>query len=114
MRIAIIGNGDGGRSTLARELGDRLGLSVCEVDRIQWRPGWHRAPLDEAAQILDDWAAREAWIIDGFGPLPTIERRFDRADTIIHVDFPFWRHLWWSTKRQPSFIRRVHESNVEV
>jgi adenylate kinase family enzyme len=99
-RIAVIGNGGGGKSTLCRTLGERLGLPVHEVDTVQWLPGWQRAPLAETARVLDGWAAGERWIIDGFGPFPTIERRLDRADTIVYVDFPFAWHLWWSAKRQ--------------
>jgi adenylate kinase family enzyme len=99
-RIAVIGNGGGGKSTLCRTLGERLGLPVHEVDTVQWLPGWQRAPLDETARVLDGWSADESWIIDGFGPFPVIERRLDRADTIVYVDFPFAQHLWWSAKRQ--------------
>jgi adenylate kinase family enzyme len=99
-RIAVIGNGGGGKSTLCRALGERLGLPVYEVDTVQWLPGWQRAPLDETARVLDGWAADESWIIDGFGPFPVIERRLDRADAIVYVDLPFARHLWWSAKRQ--------------
>ena len=64
------------------------------------RPGWEQAPLDGTTVILDCWTAEDAWIIDGFGPLPVIERRPDCSDTIVHVDYRFSRHLWWSTKRQ--------------
>jgi adenylate kinase family enzyme len=99
-RVVVIGNGGGGKSTLCRALGERLGLPVYEVDAVQWLPGWQRAPLDETSRILDGWAADETWIIDGFGPMPVIERRLDRADTIVFIDFPFARHLWWSAKRQ--------------
>ena len=105
-RIAVIGNGGGGKSTLSRALGARLGLPVHEVDTIQWRPGWQRAPLDETARILDGWASGEAWVIDGFGPMPVIERRMDRADAIVYVDFPFVVHLWWAAKRQLRAIWR--------
>jgi adenylate kinase family enzyme len=106
-RIVVIGNGGGGKTTLARALGSRLGLPVLEVDRVQWWPGWERAPLEETVLELERWAAGDAWIIDGFGPLPVIDRRFDRADTIIHVDYAFARHLWWSAKRQvASRLRR--------
>ena len=99
-RIAVIGNGGGGKSTLARALGKTLDLPVHEVDEVQWLPGWRRAPLDEVAPILEGWAADDAWIIDGFGPWPVIDRRMSRADTIVYVDFPFRTHLWWAAKRQ--------------
>jgi len=99
-RIAVIGNGGGGKSTLCRALGERLELPVYEVDAVQWLPGWRAAPLDETTRILESWAADDEWIIDGFGPFPVIERRLDRADTIVYIDFPFVLHLWWSLKRQ--------------
>ena len=44
-RITVIGNGGGGKSTLARALGERLDIPVHEVDAVQWRPGWERASL---------------------------------------------------------------------
>ncbi len=106
-RIAVIGNGGGGKSTLARALGKHLGLPVHEVDEVQWLPGWRRAPLDEVAPTLERWAAEDSWIIDGFGPWPVIDRRMGRADTIVYVDLPFRTHLWWAAKRQlVSSVRR--------
>jgi adenylate kinase family enzyme len=99
-RIAIIGNGGGGKSTLARALGERLGIRVHEVDEVQWLAGWRRAPLDEVAHTLEAWAAEDSWIIDGFGPWPVIDRRMGRADTIVYVDLPLRTHLWCAAKRQ--------------
>jgi adenylate kinase family enzyme len=93
-RIAVIGNGGGGKSTLCLALGDRLGIPVYEVDTVQHLAGWRPAPLDETVRILDGWASAQTWIIDGLGPLPTIDRRLGRADTIIYIDFPFAWHLW--------------------
>ena len=105
-RVAVIGNGGGGKSTLARALGQHLGLPVHEVDEVQWLPGWRRAPLDEVAHILERWAAEDSWIIDGFGPWPVIDRRMARADTIVYVDLPFRTHLWWAAKRQVVSLAR--------
>lgn len=39
-------------------------------------------------------------IIDGFGSDEVIERRVQAADTVIFIDFPIWRHYWWTAKRQ--------------
>ena len=106
-RIAVIGNGGGGKSRLARALGQHLDIPVHEVDEVQWLPGWRRAPLDEVAHTLEAWAAEDSWIIDGFGPWPVIDRRMGRADTIVYVDLPFRTHLWWAAKRQVvSLVRR--------
>jgi adenylate kinase family enzyme len=106
-RIAVIGNGGGGKSTLARALGNHLVIPVHEVDQVQWLAGWRRAPLDEVAPILESWAASDSWVIDGFGPWPVIDRRMGRADTIVYVDLPFHTHLLWAAKRQiVSLVRR--------
>ncbi len=106
-RIAVIGNGGGGKSTLARALGSHLGIPLHEVDEVQWLPDWRRAPLDEVVQTLERWAAQDSWIIDGFGPWPVLDRRMGRADTIVYIDLPFRTHLWWAAKRQViSLLRR--------
>jgi len=96
----VIGNGGGGKSTLSRELGRRLDIPVHEVDPVQFRPDWSRVPSGEVARVLDGWIQGEAWIVDGFGPWTTIERRLAAADTIVWVDFPLGTHLWWTAKRQ--------------
>lgn len=46
-RIAIIGSGGAGKSTLARALGGGLGLPVYHLDASFWRPGWTEPPRDE-------------------------------------------------------------------
>ena len=50
------------------------------------------------------WLAEPAWIIDGFGGMDLIARRFAAADTIIFVDFPLYTHYWWALKRQARTI----------
>lgn len=103
-RVAIIGNAGGGKSTLARALSLARGLPHYPVDRLQWRPGWQLVPEAEFAAAQDAILERGRWIIDGVGPWATVEARFDRADTIILVDLPLWRHLWWATKRQVAAV----------
>ena len=112
-RVAIIGNAGGGKSTLARRLGTRLGLPHFAVDRILWRPGWVEAPAAEFAAAHEAWIARDRWIIDGVGPADSIARRFARCDTIVHLDLPLWRHLWWALKRQASCLVRPRVDGPE-
>ena len=99
-RIAIIGNAGGGKSTLARKLGDILDIPVTHVDSIQFQSGWQRTPEKECDQNLNEIAERDRWIIDGFGSDDVIENRLKLADTVLFLDYPIWRHYWWAIKRQ--------------
>lgn len=88
-RVLVIGNSGGGKSTLARALGEKLGLPVIHLDVLFWKPGWvESAPHDfraAQAQVL----AGPAWICDGdFGS--HFDLRMPLADTIIWIDQPPW------------------------
>ncbi len=99
-RIAIIGNAGGGKSTLAAALGRALGLPVHHIDRIQFQPGWRLSPPEFVAREHDRILTSSRWIIDGWGGWPLIQTRLEKADTVVVIDFPLWRHLWWALKRQ--------------
>ncbi len=99
-RIAIIGNAGGGKSTLARELHALLGLPLHAIDQLQWRPGWQPTPPVGFFAAHTALLTESHWIIDGWGDFAAIEARFDRADTLVLVDYPLWRHYAWALKRQ--------------
>ncbi len=99
-RIALIGNGGGGKSTLARALAARYGHPLVHVDAVQFLPGWEVRPSADTTRRLAEVSAGPRWIIDGWGPWESILARFRRADCVVLVDFPLWRHYWWATKRQ--------------
>jgi adenylate kinase family enzyme len=40
LRIAVIGNSGGGKSTLARRLARELEIPVYEVDQLLWKTNW--------------------------------------------------------------------------
>lgn len=108
-RIAVIGNGGGGKTTLSRELGRRHALPVTHVDSIQFLPGMIIRPLDQTRETLSEVTSQEKWLIDGYGPLDMIEKRFEQASDIVFVDFPIWRHFFWCAKRQIKSIWKTRE-----
>jgi len=99
-RIAIIGNGGGGKSRLARKLSETLGLPLTHVDSIQYLAGMKVREIFETRKLLNEIVEQENWIIDGFGPMDVMEKRFSMADKVVLIDFPIWRHYWWASKRQ--------------
>ncbi|MEK7476359.1 MAG: hypothetical protein AAB152_12105 [Candidatus Coatesbacteria bacterium] len=97
-RVAVIGSGGAGKSTLARQLGDRTGLPVYCLDALNWKPGWVPTPPDEWRAIVEDLVKRDRWILDGnYGG--TMDLRIAAADTVVFLDFSRWRCLWNWLKR---------------
>ncbi len=97
-RIMIIGSGGAGKSTLARQLGERLGLPVIHLDREHWQPGWVEPPRAEWEARVAELVAGERWIIDGnYGG--TVGLRLAAADTVIFLDFPRVLCVWRVVQR---------------
>lgn len=81
-RVIIMGSAGSGKSTLAKLLGEITGLPVFHVDQYYWSPGWQRRAIDEAATMIEDIAAKSAWVFEG-NNLSSFHSRAKRADTLI-------------------------------
>lgn len=99
-RIAIIGNVAGGKTHLARRLSQQLQLPVLHIDSVQFLPGLKIRPLDETRKVLKTFCEQDTWIVDGYGPLDLLEPRMKKADLIVLIDLPVWRHYFWCLRRQ--------------
>ncbi len=110
-RVAVVGNAGGGKTALSRRLAERYQLPLTHVDSIQFLPGMKIRPFKESVAILSEIQSRESWLIDGYGPLDIIVKRFELAECVVFVDFPIWRHFWWCTKRQ---IQNVWSRRAEL
>ncbi len=85
-RILLIGCGGAGKSTLARQMGQKLGLPVVHLDKLFWKPGWVERTAEEFDAILAVELEKDKWIMDGnFGR--TLPWRIKYCDTIIYLDF---------------------------
>ncbi len=97
-RIAIVGCSGGGKSTLARALGARLGLPVIHLDALFWKPGWVESEPEAFRAAVDAAVSADRWVSDGnFTGASAL--RFARADTIIWIALPRWVCLWRAFRR---------------
>ncbi len=81
----MLGCAGSGKTTLARALGERLGLAVVHVDSVYWRTDSRFGA--EWPEVHDELIAGDTWIIDGMKP-GTLAARLERADTAIFLDLP--------------------------
>ena len=73
-RIVIIGCGGAGKSTLARQLGEKLNIPVVHLDKLWWKPNWVESSREEFDAKLARELAKPRWIMDGNFNRPKPER----------------------------------------
>ncbi|MBM3933997.1 MAG: hypothetical protein FJ319_06805 [SAR202 cluster bacterium] len=105
-RVAIVGSGGAGKSTLARRMGEITGLPVVDLDRLYWRPGWTPTPKPEWRETVQRLVEEDLWIIDG-NYMSTMGIRIPAADTILFMDYSRIRCMWRTTRRVLTYRRHV-------
>lgn len=106
-KVAVFGNAGGGKSTLSRQLADMTVLPLYTLDIIRFRRGRYRPDEQDGGKLSDEEYAsvhsdilrQDAWIIDGYGGLPSVWERLAAADTLVYIDLPLIAHCWGVTKR---------------
>jgi adenylate kinase family enzyme len=99
-KVAILGRGGAGKSTLAAELGAATGLPVVELDKHFWPADLTPIPVDRWRAIQQRLVASPRWILDGdLGPFDALPPRLQAADTVVILDFPLWRCAWRAALR---------------
>lgn len=89
-RILIIGCAGAGKTTLSRQLGQKLDLPRIHLDSIYWSPGnWEH--LDRAAfdAALNVELAKPRWIMEGNYDR-TLPLRLESCDTVFWLDYSRW------------------------
>ena len=85
-RILIIGCGGAGKSTLAQQLGQKLGIPVVHLDKLFWKPGWVESSKEEIDEKIYHEMQCPKWVMDG-NYNRTLPERMKYCDTIIYLDF---------------------------
>ena len=86
-RIAILGGAGAGKSTLARRLGEALGLPVIHLDLLAYGPGWSRRSAAALQADLAPALEPGAWIVEGtYGEASALT--LPAADLVLWLDQP--------------------------
>ncbi|MFJ3225058.1 adenylate kinase [Streptomyces sp. NPDC086783] len=85
-RILVAGISGAGKSTLARALSAQLGLPYHEMDALYFAgPGW--AVSETFAEDVGRIAGSPGWIFDSFGYPEVRDLLWERADTVLWLDY---------------------------
>lgn len=87
-KIVIVGVSASGKSTFARRLAEKTKLPLFLMDSIMWNPGWQYIGDKETISKLEEISSGNEWIIEGYINKEARSFIFDRADTIIYLDYP--------------------------
>jgi len=104
-RIVVIGCGGAGKSTLSRQIGERLNLPVLHLDAHYWQPGWIEPSRAAWTHTLASLTARDAWVMDG-NYTGTLAQRLAACGSVVFLDISRWRCLWRVARRGLSYRGR--------
>lgn len=87
-RIHIIGGSGAGKTTLGRQLAQRLALPFIDLDELYWEPGWHEVGHAELARRLLPHLAAPGWVIAGNYGATTERHAWPLLTHLIVLDLP--------------------------
>ena len=86
-RVAVVGTSCSGKTTLSRQIAERLSCPCIELDAIHWGPNWTPVPPEVFRERALTALSGETWVADG-----NYSRReqsiLSLVDTVVWLDYP--------------------------
>ena len=113
--IVIIGTTSSGKSTLARQLAEKISGDFIDLDSLHWEKNWVEAPDDVFRTRVETAISSRVWVVAGNYHVVR-DIIWSGADTIIWLDYSFsiifWR-LLTRTARRVVTQEKLFAGNVE-
>lgn len=97
-RILVVGVTGSGKTTCARRIARSRGIPHIELDALHWHANWTPAPVELFRQRVSAALQAPAWVVDG-NYSKVRDLVWDRADTVIWLDYPLPLILWRLLRR---------------
>lgn len=98
-KIAVFGKPGSGKSTLGKNLSAVTGIQLYQLDSMLYKKSGEQVDGETFAREHESILSSESWIVDGFGPVESFNKRLNMADTLIYIDLPYVVSYWLVTKR---------------
>jgi len=98
-KIAVFGKPGSGKSTLSKHLASATGIQLHLLDSIVYKKNGDMVDRKTYDREHGNILSSDSWIIDGFGPIESFNKRLDAADTLIYIELPYIVSYWFVTKR---------------
>jgi adenylate kinase family enzyme len=128
-RVSIVGTPGSGKTSVGRQLADRLDVAFIELDAIFHQPHWGELPSEEFRARVSEMLKGDGWVVDGnYSAVQELVWR--AADTVVWLDLPrsvvmrrvtlrtlrraITREELWNGNREPltNFYRLDPEHNI--
>ena len=106
-KIVVLGVSASGKSTFARKLAEKSHLHLVHIDEIMWKPNWQYIGDEETVERIKGESDNDSWIIEGYIDKNAQAALFDKADTLLYLDYSSWRSAlryikrWWQHRKNP-------------
>ena len=110
-RIVVVGTTGSGKTTVARQLAEHLGVPHVELDALNWDPGWvdlNQTDRDEFRKRVSKAVSGGAWVADG-GYSALRDLVWSTATAVVWLNYPLWLSLWRLLRRT---VHRVSSKEV--
>lgn len=98
-KIVVFGKPGSGKSTLSKNMASATGIKLYALDSIVYKKNGDLVEREAYDKEHESILSSDSWIIDGFGPIESFNKRLDVADTLIYIDLPYVISYWLVTKR---------------